>query len=147
MKLTSWIPEYWGEREKELWSCLETHWDHLINKRVDEFIKYIHDDMMGYGHESPLPVDQAAGIINTTLTNLSKEPLYGSILQSIMRKKTSEIDYINGEVVSLARNVGDQAPLNRKVVDLVHKVEEENRFFEPQEVKKEFNLLNQTRSG
>ena len=58
MKLASWIPEHWGKREKELWDCLETHWDHLINKRVDEFIKYIHPDMIGYGHESPLPVDR-----------------------------------------------------------------------------------------
>ena len=34
-----------------------------------------------------MPIDQAAGIINKTLTALSKEPLYGSILQSIMRGK------------------------------------------------------------
>ena len=44
-----------------------------------------------------MPIDQAAGIINKTLTSLSKEPLYGSILQSIMRGKTSEIDFINGD--------------------------------------------------
>jgi hypothetical protein len=30
----------------------------LLNKRVDEFIKFIHPDMIGYGHESPLPVDR-----------------------------------------------------------------------------------------
>ena len=35
-----------------------------------------------------MPIEQAAGIINQTLTTLSKEPLYGSILQSIMRKRT-----------------------------------------------------------
>ena len=34
-----------------------------------------------------MPIEQAAGIINKTLTTLSKEPLYGSILQSIMRGK------------------------------------------------------------
>ncbi len=57
-KLASWVPEHWGTTEREVWDCLETHWDHLINKRVDEFIKYIHPDMVGYGHESPLPVDR-----------------------------------------------------------------------------------------
>jgi hypothetical protein len=57
-KLTSWIPENWGETEREVWGALETHWDHLINKRVDEFIKYIHPAMIGYGHESPIPVDR-----------------------------------------------------------------------------------------
>jgi hypothetical protein len=57
-KLTSWIPEYWGETEREVWGCLETHWDHLLNKRVDEFLKFIHPSMIGYGHESPIPVDR-----------------------------------------------------------------------------------------
>lgn len=89
---------------------------------------------------SSMPLDQAAGIMNKTLTNLSKEPLYGSILQSIMRKRPSEIDYINGEVVFLAKNAGFNAPLNRRVVDLVHQVELEKKFFTAEEIKKEFNL-------
>ena len=63
-----------------------------------------------------MPLDQAAGIIHKTLTSLSKEPLYGSILQSIMRKRTSEIDFINGEVIHMAKQIRQQAPLNEKVV-------------------------------
>lgn len=89
---------------------------------------------------SSMPLEQAAGIMNKTLTNLSKEPLYGSILQSIMRKRPSEIDYINGEVVFLAKNAGFNAPLNRKVVDLVHQVEQGKRFFDKEEVKQSFDL-------
>lgn len=89
---------------------------------------------------SAMPIDQAAGIINKTLTTLSKEPLYGSILQSIMRKKPSEIDFINGEVTHLAKSIGLESPLNRKVVDLVHKVEQAEKFFSAQEIKKEFAL-------
>ena len=88
-----------------------------------------------------MPVDQAAEIIHKTLTTLSKEPLYGSILQSIMRKKTSEIDFINGEVTLVAKNIRMESPLNRKVVELVHTVEREGRFFEPAEVKREFDLM------
>ncbi|MBF0504971.1 MAG: nuclear transport factor 2 family protein [Candidatus Omnitrophica bacterium] len=57
-KLASWVPENWSKTEREVWDALETHWDHLINKRVDEFIKFIHPDMTGYGHESPIPVDR-----------------------------------------------------------------------------------------
>ncbi len=87
-----------------------------------------------------MPIDQAAGIINKTLTGLSKEPLYGSILKSILRGKASEIDYINGEVTFLAKSAGILSPLNRKVVDLVHRVEREKRFFEAGEVKREFGL-------
>ncbi len=88
-----------------------------------------------------MPVEQAAGIMNQTLTKLSKEPLYGSILQSIMRGKLSEIDYINGEVTFLAKNMGISAPLNRKVVDMVHVVERDKNFFSMEEVKKAFELL------
>ena len=87
-----------------------------------------------------MPIDQAAGIINKTLTTLSKEPLYGSILQSILRRRTSEIDFINGEVVLMALSLHSEAPLNRKVVDMVHEVERKGKFFTADEVKRQFNL-------
>jgi 2-dehydropantoate 2-reductase len=87
-----------------------------------------------------MPVDQAAGIIHKTLTTLCKEPLYGSILQSIMRKRLSEIDYINGEVVRLAKQSGANAPLNAMVVELVHAVESSGSYFDPQDIKKKFNI-------
>ncbi|MCX8011967.1 MAG: 2-dehydropantoate 2-reductase, partial [Desulfobacterota bacterium] len=49
-----------------------------------------------------LPLEQAAQIFSGIMVNLSKEPLYGSILQSIKRGRSSEIDFINGEFVKLA---------------------------------------------
>jgi len=75
-----------------------------------------------------MPLDQAAGIMQQTLTHLSKEPLYGSILQSIMKKKVSEIDFINGEVVQVAHGLRMEAPLNTKAVRMVHHVENTGRF-------------------
>ncbi len=87
-----------------------------------------------------MPVDQGAQIINKTLTGLSKEPLLGSILQSIMRKRTSEIDFINGEVAQMASHYKLPAPLNRRVVDMVHEVETTGEFFKPSDVKAKFNL-------
>jgi 2-dehydropantoate 2-reductase len=87
-----------------------------------------------------MPIDQAAGIINKTLTSLSKEPLYGSILQSIMRKKLSEIDFINGEVVQLAHHLKQPVPLNSRAVDMVHEVERTGKFYSKDEVKAAFNL-------
>lgn len=87
-----------------------------------------------------MPQDQAAGIMHQTLTNLSKEPVYGSILQSILRSKRSEIDFINGEVVVLAKQIGAKAILNQKIVDLVHRVEETGAFFHSQDIKREFQL-------
>jgi len=87
-----------------------------------------------------MPTEQAAAIMNKTLTNLSKEPLYGSILQSIMRGKTSEIDFINGEVVHLAHNIKMPVPLNEKVVEMVHEVENTGKYFSIDDVKSAFNL-------
>ncbi|MFO8052347.1 MAG: 2-dehydropantoate 2-reductase [Candidatus Omnitrophota bacterium] len=72
-----------------------------------------------------MPIEDASQLFSKIMTNLSREPLYGSILQSIKRNKPSEIDYINGEVVRLAKNNSWQAPLNEKIVNLVHRVEKE----------------------
>ena len=58
MQLTSNKPSTWNDAQKSVWKSVEDHWDHLIHKRVDNFIEYIHDDMIGYGHESPIPVDK-----------------------------------------------------------------------------------------
>lgn len=85
-----------------------------------------------------MPVDQGAAVINKVLTNLSKEPLYGSILQSILRAKPSEIDFINGEIVQLASHFRMGSPLNSRVVDMVHEVERTGRFFEKNEIKRAF---------
>ena len=46
-----------------------------------------------------------------------------------MRKRTSEIDYINGEVVMLARQIRAKAPLNEKLTQMVHQVERTGKFF------------------
>jgi len=88
-----------------------------------------------------MPIDQAAGIINKTLTTLSKEPLYGSILQSIMRGKTSEIDFINGEISHLAAHFKMPPTLNMKMVDMVHEVERTGKYFTVAQVKKAFDLV------
>lgn len=56
--LTSSKPKDWSEDQNDVWRCLEDHWDHLINKRVDEFLKYIHPDFIGFGHESPISIDR-----------------------------------------------------------------------------------------
>lgn len=87
-----------------------------------------------------MPEEQAAGIMQQTLTKLSKEPLYGSILQSIMRGKTSEIDFINGEVVALAKGMQHMARMNEQIVDLVHAVERKQKFFTVDEIKEKFKL-------
>ena len=81
-----------------------------------------------------LPIDEAAKIYSGIMTNLSKVPLYGSILQSIKRGKPSEIDYINGEFVNLAKNNNFIASLNAKLVEMIHSVEKNNKFFSKEDL-------------
>lgn len=56
--LTSSKPNNWSQQQNEVWQCLEEHWDHLVNGRVNEFLKYIHADFIGFGHESPINIDR-----------------------------------------------------------------------------------------
>jgi len=81
-----------------------------------------------------MPADASAGIFSNIMTKLSEEPLYGSILQSIKRGRPSEIDYINGEFVNLAKSIGQKAPLNERMVQMVHTVERNNQFFNEEQL-------------
>jgi 2-dehydropantoate 2-reductase len=88
---------------------------------------------------SVMPIEQAAKILSQTMVGLSKEPLYGSILQSILRKRRSEIDYINGQIVSLARHTDQKAGLNETMVNLVHEIEDTGKFLATEELLRRFN--------
>ncbi|MCX5694271.1 MAG: 2-dehydropantoate 2-reductase [Candidatus Omnitrophica bacterium] len=81
-----------------------------------------------------MPSVHAAEIFSGLMRNLSKDPLYGSILQSIMRGKLSEIDYINGEFVRLGQEHNLQLPLNKILVEMVHEVEANRRFFSKEDL-------------
>ncbi len=81
-----------------------------------------------------LPTLPAAKIFSSIMTGLSKEPLFGSILQSIKRGRTSEIDYINGEFVRIAEKNNIRAALNERLVQMVHEVEKANKFFSKQDL-------------
>lgn len=76
-----------------------------------------------------LPSEEGAKIFSGIMAKLSQEPLYGSILQSILRGRSSEIDYINGEFVNLAKENKLDAPINSKLVKMVHEVETSGKFF------------------
>ena len=50
--------EEWSEAQKEVWRCLEDHWELLISGKIKEFLDYIHPEFRGFGHESPLMLDK-----------------------------------------------------------------------------------------
>ncbi|MCU1409925.1 MAG: 2-dehydropantoate 2-reductase [Rhodoglobus sp.] len=65
---------------------------------------------------------------------IGRTPNPGSTLQSIRRGQATEIDYLNGAVVRAAQAIGEDAPVNAALVDLVHEVEGRGEFFTPAEV-------------
>lgn len=75
-----------------------------------------------------MPTPEAAKIYSGIMQGLSQEPLLGSILQSIKRGRPSEIDYLNGEFVRLAGQNNIEAPLNKKLVEMVREVERSGKF-------------------
>jgi 2-dehydropantoate 2-reductase len=68
-------------------------------------------------------------------------PNPGSTLQSIRRGHKTEIDYLNGAIVDAARATGRSAPVNAKIVELVHGVESTGSFLSPERVAEEFSFV------
>lgn len=47
-----------------------------------------------------------------------------SMWEDLERRRETEIDYLNGEIVRLAERVGADAPINRRIVELVRRAEQ-----------------------
>lgn len=47
-----------------------------------------------------------------------------SMWEDLTRGRATEVDYLNGEVVALAKTCGASAPLNARIVEMVHAAEE-----------------------
>ncbi|MCJ7545527.1 MAG: 2-dehydropantoate 2-reductase [Deltaproteobacteria bacterium] len=76
-----------------------------------------------------LPVRLAARLASAKVRRtVSTLPVLGSTLQSLRRHRSTEIDYLNGEIVRLGTEVGVPTPLNAMVVKMVHRVEKQGRY-------------------
>ena len=79
-----------------------------------------------------LPLRLAAAVAAAKARRMeTRWPLMGSTLQSLQRKRPTEIDYLNGEVVRLGRELGVATPLNAALVEMVHRCERGARFWTP----------------
>lgn len=70
-------------------------------------IKLIHDD----------PIQKVESVCRATANNLS------SMLQDILKKKKTEVDYINGAIVRQGKSLGIKTPANVILTDLVKSIE------------------------
>jgi 2-dehydropantoate 2-reductase len=61
-------------------------------------------------------------------------PNPGSTLQSIRRGQATEIDYLNGAVISAAVEFGVATPVEQALVEMVHEVERTGVFLTPAQV-------------
>jgi 2-dehydropantoate 2-reductase len=61
-----------------------------------------------------------------------------STLQSLLRKKVSEVDALNGEITRLADTMHLKAPLNAEIIRQCRRIEKDGRFLTPEKAKKIF---------
>jgi 2-dehydropantoate 2-reductase len=80
------------------------------------------------------PLTLAARLPQLLAKRMGDVPNPGSTLQSIRRGQLTEIDFLNGAVVRVAREHGVDAPINAALVALVHEVERTGTFLTPGEV-------------
>jgi 2-dehydropantoate 2-reductase len=77
---------------------------------------------------SKAPLSISSSMLEDKAKSLGKQPILGSTLQSIKRGKSTEVDYLNGEIVTLGKKVGIPTPVNSLIVELVHEVEASGKF-------------------
>lgn len=70
----------------------------------------------------------------------NRRPIIFSLQQDLERRKATEVEFVNGEVVRLAESKGAEAPINRLVVQLVRELENRGdaTFFDRSEVLERF---------
>jgi len=73
-----------------------------------------------------LPI--ASTLLKKIAESLGKVPVLGSTLQSIKRGTSTEVDYLNGEIVNLGKKISIPTPVNSLTVELVHQVEATGKF-------------------
>jgi 2-dehydropantoate 2-reductase len=89
------------------------------------------------------PVSIAVNIMAVKTSRMEKKwQLLSSALQSILRNRPTEIDYLNGEIVRIGNKFGIPTPLNAKIVELVHQVERTRKFFSVAELLQELSRSN-----
>jgi 2-dehydropantoate 2-reductase len=92
----------------------------LTNRRLRSFVR--------------LPVAFGESLPKLMARRMGAVPNPGSTLQSIRRGSLTEVDYLNGAVVTAGEKIGMPTPVNTAIVALVHEVERSGTSLTPDEV-------------
>jgi 2-dehydropantoate 2-reductase len=67
----------------------------------------------------------AAGSAERTIVERYRQQMdkTTSMLQDVRKSRRTEIDFLNGYIVEKARRLGLSAPLNQRMVEVVHDIE------------------------
>jgi len=87
-----------------------------------------------------MPLLVSSFVVKSKTRSLGKTPVLTSTLQSIRRGRSTEIDYLNGEIVNLGKQNDVPTPLNSLVVELVHQVESTGEFLAVDELTRRLGL-------
>lgn len=63
------------------------------------------------------------------------KPILGSTLQSLRQGKSTEVDFLNGEIVARGERRGVATPVNARLVRCVHEIEKGRAFYRPDELR------------
>lgn len=77
------------------------------------------------------PLSIASRVLSLSMGSLRT---LSSTLQSLLRGRPTEIEYLNGEIVRLGRQVGMATPWNSEIVDVVREVERNRQFYRPDDL-------------
>jgi 2-dehydropantoate 2-reductase len=86
-----------------------------------------------------MPLSESSSMMKNIIESGGEQHTLGSILQSIKRGKSTEVDYMNGEIVNLGKKNGIPTPVNSLMVKLVHQVETTGKFLTIDELTQRLN--------
>jgi 2-dehydropantoate 2-reductase len=87
----------------------------ILRKAVSEAVKIVKRKRIKLIYDDA--IEQAEAVCEATSLNIS------SMLQDVLRRKKTEIDFINGAIVRQGQSLGIPTPFNSTLVDLVKSIE------------------------
>jgi 2-dehydropantoate 2-reductase len=99
--------------------------------RLERFMRLMNVPLMG------------AGVSYGARRLFNRRPIIFSLQQDLQRRKPTEVDFVNGELVRLAASLGTTAPVDELVVSMVRELEQrgDGTFFTAAEVVRRFGAL------